>query len=93
MSFGRGSRLLEAFQSPEIAPCTIGTAIVTISMASAPKGRMPPTEKAKSLSCGNALMTRRVNRRWPCQWISKASGVMNGVDSVDRKPPCEVSVR
>ena len=29
-------------------PRTIGTAIVIISIARAPKGRMPPTEKLKS---------------------------------------------
>ena len=56
--FGRGSRLLEAFQSPEIAPRTIGTAIVIISIASSPKGRIPPTENVNSLSSGNASMTR-----------------------------------
>ena len=57
---GRGSRLLGVLQSPETAPRTIGTAMVIISSASAPKGRMPPTEKLKSLSSGNAAMTRRV---------------------------------
>ena len=50
-------------QSPVTTPRTIGTAIVSISSASAPNGRMPPTEKLNSWSSGNASITRRVSRR------------------------------
>ena len=39
--FGLGSRLVEAFQSPEMAPCTIGTAIVSMPTDIFPQINIP----------------------------------------------------
>src|SRR5215831_8942694 len=57
--------------------------MLIISRAKAPKGRMEPTEKLKSRSSGKASIMRRVNRRWPCQCSSRASGVMTTAAIMD----------
>jgi len=60
----------------------IGAAMLISSSASAPNGRIPPIENENSLSSGNASMTRRVNRRCPCQCVSSAAALMNIVSCV-----------
>src|SRR4028119_32242 len=83
-ALGRGSRSNDTFQSSVTIPLSMGTAMLSNSMARTPKVRMPPMEKVKSWSSGNASITRRVSRRCPCHCSSRAAGVMNeGVDSVD----------